>query len=118
MFAHVGAAPDPRHTYGMDECCGSKRTEIIGEEHRISAIDDCCATKEAELAKLAQHADVRRVLLVVLAINLGMFVAELAAGLAARSSSLIADSADMLGDALVYMLSLRREHGLRKYPLT
>jgi Co/Zn/Cd efflux system component len=43
---------------------------------------------------------------VVLAINLAMFVVELAAGLLAHSTALLADSADMLGDAIVYGFSL------------
>jgi Co/Zn/Cd efflux system component len=47
-----------------------------------------------------------RVLVIVLLINAVMFVAEAAAGLAARSSALLADSLDMLGDALVYGFSL------------
>lgn len=68
--------------------------------------DDCCATKEQEIAALGVHADVKRVLQIVLAINLVMFVAEFTAGVLARSTALMADSVDMLGDALVYILSL------------
>lgn len=48
----------------------------------------------------------RRVLGVVLWINLTMFVVEFGAGLAARSTALLADSVDMLGDAIVYGFSL------------
>ena len=48
----------------------------------------------------------RRVLRIVLALNLAMFVLEAGAGLAAASTALLADSADMLGDALVYGVSL------------
>jgi len=66
----------------------------------------CCAAKESELAELAAHADVRRVLVVVLAINLVMFFVEFSAGIVAQSTSLMADSVDMLGDAIVYVLSL------------
>ena len=43
---------------------------------------------------------------VVLALNATMFVVELGAGLMANSVSLLADSLDMLGDALVYGFSL------------
>jgi Co/Zn/Cd efflux system component len=46
------------------------------------------------------------VLRVVLWINLGMFVAELGAGIIAHSTALLADSVDMLGDAIVYGFSL------------
>lgn len=35
-----------------------------------------------------------------------MFLIEMAAGIIARSTALLADSLDMLGDALVYALSL------------
>ncbi len=48
----------------------------------------------------------RVTLLWVLAINAGMFVFELTAGWLAGSTALMADSLDMLGDALVYGFSL------------
>ena len=48
----------------------------------------------------------RRVLQAVLWLNAAMFVVELSAGLRAHSTSLVADSVDMLGDALVYGASL------------
>jgi cation diffusion facilitator family transporter len=60
---------------------------------------DCCEIRPV-------HARQRRVLRVVLWINLGMFAAELVAGLIAHSTALLADSADMLGDAIVYGFSL------------
>lgn len=68
--------------------------------------DECCSKKGEEIAALGSTAQVRRVLQIVLAINLAMFFAEFMAGLLARSSALMADSVDMLGDALVYILSL------------
>ena len=43
---------------------------------------------------------------IVLAINAAMFMVELTAGLLGNSISLVADSLDMLGDALVYGFSL------------
>ena len=48
----------------------------------------------------------RRVLRAVLAINLAMFVVECGGGLLADSTALLADSVDMLGDAMVYGVSL------------
>lgn len=69
-------------------------------------MDHCCSKKGDALAALATHAAQRRVLTVVMAINLAMFILEFGGGLAARSSALMADSADMLGDAVVYALSL------------
>lgn len=68
-------------------------------------MDDCCSSKGDELAELGQG-NRRRVLVIVLAINLAMFAIEFGAGVVARSSALMADSIDMLGDALVYALSL------------
>ena len=48
----------------------------------------------------------RRVLQIVLWINVAMFLAEFVAGIVAHSTSLLADSVDMLGDAIVYGFSL------------
>lgn len=67
---------------------------------------DCCDSKGVDLAVAARRADVRRVLIIVLALNAAMFVAEFGAGLIAQSAALMADSADMLGDAMVYGVSL------------
>lgn len=48
----------------------------------------------------------RRVLVVSLILNAAMFLVELAAGVAAGSSSLLADAVDFAGDASNYALSL------------
>jgi len=68
--------------------------------------DDCCSKKGDTIAALGRKAEQRRVLILVMAINLVMFVAEFGGGLLARSSALMADSVDMLGDAVVYAISL------------
>jgi Co/Zn/Cd efflux system component len=66
--------------------------------------DACCeASVPSATALAAQH---RGVLWTVLAINFGLFVVEVVAGLRAGSSALLGDSLDMLGDALVYAASL------------
>lgn len=67
-------------------------------------MDECCSAKEQELSTLRDG--MKRVLTIVLAINAAMFLAEFGAGILARSTALMADSVDMLGDALVYALSL------------
>lgn len=92
----------------MKECCGAtpKAAPTVKLPVKHAAGDDCCANKESELSALAENADVKRILVLVLAINLLMFFAEFSAGLVARSTALMADSVDMLGDALVYALSL------------
>ncbi|WP_430386214.1 cation transporter [Blastomonas fulva] len=48
----------------------------------------------------------RRVLWIALAVNAGMFVAEMAAGVAGGSRALQADALDFLGDAANYAISL------------
>src|ERR671911_2747452 len=48
----------------------------------------------------------RRILWAALAVNLAMFAVEIGAGLAARSTSLLADSLDFLGDGANYGVSL------------
>jgi len=68
--------------------------------------DSCCSAKSTEIERLARQADQRRVLVTVLVINAVMFVAEFGAGVIAGSAALMADAADMLGDALVYAVSL------------
>ena len=68
--------------------------------------DSCCSAKSSELERLARQAGQRRVLVAVLAINAVMFVLEFGAGIVAGSTALMADATDMLGDALVYAVSL------------
>ncbi len=65
---------------------------------------DCCNDKACEIEAL--HDRQSSVLKIVLGINAVMFFVELTAGLLAGSVSLIADSLDMLGDALVYGFSI------------
>ena len=48
----------------------------------------------------------KKILVIVLWINLLMFVVEFSAGWMAHSSALLADSLDMLGDTLIYSFSL------------
>lgn len=72
--------------------------------------DDCCSRKSGTIATLAAKADQRRVLVIVMIVNLAMFGIEFAGGVIAGSSALMADSVDMLGDALVYALSLYALH--------
>jgi Co/Zn/Cd efflux system component len=67
---------------------------------------DCCHGKGHELERIALHKDIRRVLVVVMMLNFLMFVLEFGAGIIADSAALMADSVDMLGDGLVYGISL------------
>lgn len=61
---------------------------------------ECCEVRAEVPARQ------RRVLQLVLALNAAMFVVELGAGIRGHSTSLVADSVDMLGDAIVYGASL------------
>ncbi len=65
---------------------------------------DCCTNAACEIDKL--QARQSNTLKIVLGINIGMFLVEFVAGLVAVSTALLADSLDMLGDALVYGFSL------------
>jgi cation diffusion facilitator family transporter len=67
-------------------------------------MDPCCESKTDELAALRLRQG--RVLVIVLAVNVTMFGVEFVAGILADSTALLADSLDMLGDALVYGFSL------------
>ena len=65
---------------------------------------DCCSDKECAIEALKARQSVT--LKIVLVINAVMFVVELSSGLLARSTALLSDSLDNLGDALTYGLSL------------
>jgi Co/Zn/Cd efflux system component len=62
-------------------------------------VDECCEVREIPREQ-------RRVLHVVLWINVAMFLVESVAGVLGNSTALFADSVDMLGDAIVYGFSL------------
>lgn len=67
-------------------------------------MDSCCENKAGELVQLRDKQS--RVLYAVLAVNAAMFVVEFVAGWLIRSTALLGDSLDMLGDASVYALTL------------
>lgn len=71
---------------------------------------DCCSKKGDAIAQLGRKVEQRRILILVMIINLAMFAIEFGGGLLARSSALMADSVDMFGDAVVYGLSLYALH--------
>lgn len=71
-------------------------------------MDHCCESKACELAALRERQ--HRVLYAVLAINVAMFLVEFISGWIARSTALLGDSLDMLGDASVYAMTLYALH--------
>ena len=66
----------------------------------------CCHDDHCATARPANDGPWRRALWIALIVNGGFFLAEIAAGLAAGSSSLQADALDFLGDAGNYAISL------------
>lgn len=75
-------------------------------------MDDCkqasggCGCEAVAATADLRNIEQRRVLQIVLAINVAIFAGEFGAGLWADSTALQADSLDSLGDALVYAISL------------
>src|SRR3954454_9466174 len=67
--------------------------------------DSCCSSSASSLPATASSRW-RRALWVALAVNAGMFLAEIVAGAAAGSASLQADALDFLSDAANYAISL------------
>jgi Co/Zn/Cd efflux system component len=65
---------------------------------------NCCHDKGCALDALRERQG--KTLRIVMAINIMLFLVEFGAGLLATSTSLMADSLDSLGDALVYAASL------------
>src|SRR3954462_14049773 len=67
----------------------------------------CCSDDHCQSApRLLDSPAWRRALWIALAVNAGMFLAEIVAGVAAGSASLQADALDFLSDAANYAISL------------
>jgi Co/Zn/Cd efflux system component len=73
-------------------------------------------TEKAAIPASSGDRQQRKVLWIVLGINLFLFVAEMVTGIISRSMGLVADSLDMLADSVVYGLSIYAVSGtiLRK----
>lgn len=86
----------------------SDRACAVAPEHVVRAkgqkMSDCCSDKACAIEALKERQS--STLRIVLAINVVMFFVEIAAGVWARSTALLADSLDNLGDAATYGLSL------------
>ncbi len=79
------------------------KLEPLGLGARLSGTEEA---GPADVLGSPDDASEAGTLRILLAINAAMFVVELVAGWLAESSGLIADSLDMLADAMVYGLSL------------
>ena len=98
-------APSSTHTcHPASNLPGRLLWTAVATSYGTSMSAGCCDAKTDQLAALCERQ--RRVLWMVLAINAVLFVAEFTVGWWARSTALLADSLDMLGDAAVYGFSL------------
>ncbi len=78
-------------------------------EQKIGSLNlasELVSTAKADPEMIGSQRDQRRVLWIVLWINFGFFLLEMATGWIAGSMGLVADSLDMLADAFVYGISL------------
>jgi Co/Zn/Cd efflux system component len=66
----------------------------------------CCHDHHCAETRTLNSPSWRRALWIALAVNAGMFLAEIIAGVAAGSASLQADALDFLGDSANYAISL------------
>jgi len=89
---------------------------IAGAMDELGLGSRLMATVEADDDEAVQGTADRSLLWTVLLINFGFFAIEITTGLLSRSMGLVADSLDMLADALVYGMSLAAVGGslLRK----
>jgi Co/Zn/Cd efflux system component len=83
---------------------GTQFAPILEENSEVRFMGASCCEQAVDPHR--GDASYRRVLWIVLAINVVMFTIEVAAGLAAGSASLQADALDFLGDAGNYVISL------------
>lgn len=88
-----------RHAAGVDDISAALDALNLGTTQIAGDSGSIVFSRETE-------ANERRVLVIALAINAVLFVAEFAFGLISRSMGLVADSLDMLADASIYALSL------------
>jgi len=86
-------------------CCGPESRKDGGGEAMDAHHGHAHPQLDASLP-IEQQAAQRKVLWAVLAINAGMFVVEIGAGLAAGSSALQADALDFFADAANYAVTL------------
>ncbi|MFP4329137.1 MAG: cation transporter [Spirochaetaceae bacterium] len=89
------------------------RGDVGGIEEKLAELDlgtELRSSGEADESRLTAEKRTsrrqRRILLTVLLINFGFFLIEMTTGVLAGSMGLVADSLDMLADAVVYALSL------------
>lgn len=80
--------------------------EVHQEIRQLDLNDKLEETTEAALPLPSDDSHQRKILWWILSINFGFFIIEMTTGWISASMGLIADSLDMLADAIVYALSL------------
>jgi Co/Zn/Cd efflux system component len=85
---------------------GGPADDVLSKLHTLNLGAELRETGETTETGIRSPLEERGVLIAVLAINAGFFVAEMVFGLIASSMGLVADSLDMLADAFVYGISL------------
>ncbi|MDX1686033.1 MAG: cation transporter [Saprospiraceae bacterium] len=74
--------------------------------HSLELSERMIHSSEVETGDYTDSSDQKKLLWIVLAINLSFFFIEMGFGLISRSMGLVGDSLDMLADAFVYGISL------------
>ena len=98
-FDLTGRSLAVTHTEGIDTIKESLESLGLGSEYILT-------TETEEHVSAEDPAKQRKALVIVLAINAAFFIIEILTGIISRSMGLVADSLDMLADALVYGMSL------------
>lgn len=93
-----------RKLYVYHEGDPSRITSALNELNFDSSLTN--SEESQEIFLNSDHTKERKLLWTVLLINFGFFVVEMITGFLSRSMGLVADSLDMLADAIVYGLSL------------
>lgn len=83
-----------------------ERDALVQQLESLNLGSHFISEEEAAIAQACDNCKQRRALWWVLGLNFAFFVIEMATGLYSRSMGLVADSLDMLADALVYGMSL------------
>jgi len=93
-----------RNLYVYHEGDPTAINQALNELNFGSSLTNTEETQNVEVK--SDHAKEKKLLWTVLAINFGFFAIEMVTGFFSRSMGLVADSLDMLADAIVYGLSL------------
>ncbi|MFO8010640.1 MAG: cation transporter [Dehalococcoidia bacterium] len=80
--------------------------EIESAINELNLNSKLLTTEKTSQSPLSESSEQRKILWIVLSINIGFFIIEMATGLISNSMGLVADSLDMLADSIVYGMAL------------